>query len=193
MSICKRGHIIEYTPGSDSCRQCKKQLYLEHKARILAKKKADYAADPKKYNDKNKAWAVLNRDKTRAAVIRHYYRDIEVSRAKSRMVYANNKLRHQSYCQAWSDRNPEKVWASSAKRRSIKKEAMPSWLGWLDKILIQEKYALCQAITMQTGIKHEIDHVVPLYGDTVRGLHVPWNLQIIPEYANRSKGNKLQL
>ena len=40
------------------------------------------------------------------------------------------------------------------------------------------------------GLKfHEVDHEIPLQGKGVRGLHVPWNLRVIPRVDNLTKGN----
>lgn len=45
-------------------------------------------------------------------------------------------------------------------------------------------------MTEQTGIKYSIDHIIPLVGDNVSGLNVPWNIQVIPLLDNKIKGNR---
>jgi hypothetical protein len=79
------------------------------------------------------------------------------------------------------------VLADSAMRRAYVLNATPVWA---DKAAIKAIYAQCIETTKRTGIRHEVDHIVPLKGRQVSGLHVHWNLQVIPAIENRQKSNK---
>jgi hypothetical protein len=75
----------------------------------------------------------------------------------------------------------------SARRAGLK----TATVAFADRKEIKKIYQECAVITKNTGIRHEVDHIVPLNGKYVSGLHVHWNLQIIPATENRYKSNKV--
>lgn len=87
-------------------------------------------------------------------------------------------------------RNPHLKLAEKAKRRATKLSATPSWLTSEDFWLIREVYSISKLRTTMTGTDWEVDHIVPLQGKNVCGLHVPLNLQVITAHENRTKGNR---
>jgi hypothetical protein len=80
---------------------------------------------------------------------------------------------------------------NSAKRLAQELLALPKWLTEDDMFLIREIYELAALRSRITGIVWEVDHIIPLRGKTVCGLHVPQNLQVITRTENRKKNNKL--
>jgi hypothetical protein len=92
---------------------------------------------------------------------------------------------------AWEKLNQHKKTAYENLRRSRKKKATPSWLSSSHLAEIGYKYWLARDLKMITGEDYEVDHIIPLTNRVVQGLHVPWNLQILPADLNRKKLNKL--
>jgi 5-methylcytosine-specific restriction endonuclease McrA len=79
----------------------------------------------------------------------------------------------------------------NTKNRQRKQSAcVPAKLSKADKADIKKIYDLCRQITLLTGVKHEVDHIVPICGESVSGLHVPWNLRVITREENSKKSNK---
>ena len=84
-------------------------------------------------------------------------------------------------------RNKEKWREIKARRRVRLLQASPvldSEYLWMMK----EIYELASLRERLTGAKWEVDHIIPLQGKDVCGLHVPWNLQVITQLENRQKG-----
>ncbi len=70
-----------------------------------------------------------------------------------------------------------------------KKNATPPWV---DLAEIRKIYAEARSTSLATGIEHHVDHIIPLHGRYVRGLHVPWNLQVLPATENITKRNYIR-
>ena len=89
----------------------------------------------------------------------------------------------------WYQENLEKVNAKTAKRRAYKLQRTPHWLTEDEHWLMREAYSLAKLRDKVTGFKWHVDHIIPLQGETVSGLHIPENLQVIPGLENHSKKN----
>jgi hypothetical protein len=114
----------------------------------------------------------------------HYHRNKE----KYKAYHQNNKEKRNEYLKGWRKNNKAKICAYSAKRKSSKLQATPPWSD-LEKI--KEVYEEAQRLTELLGIKMHVDHIVPLQGELVCGLHIPSNLQILTAVENLRKSNKL--
>ena len=79
--------------------------------------------------------------------------------------------------------------ARNSARRAGLRSATPAWLTKEDWAEIRLIYRQCLKITIATGVEHHVDHVFPLNGHGICGLHVPWNLQVLPWQENQAKSN----
>lgn len=134
---------------------------------------ARYYADPEKKREMGRASYQKRRDAALAYHSKYH--------AENREVISSRR-------KAWGRDNPDKVRASSVKYSATKANATPIWA---DIKAINKIYAECVAVERKTGIPHHVDHIVPLHGKTVCGLHVHWNLRVIPATENMKKHAKL--
>jgi hypothetical protein len=127
---------------------------------ISIKKKKYYLDNRERILEKNKAYNKLNRKK--------------VSKIEAE----------------WRHNNKGRV-ASNIRRYQLSKiKRTPKWLTKDDLWLIKEAYELAALRTRMFGYPWHVDHIVPLNGKSVSGLHVIENLQVIPGVENFIKMNK---
>jgi len=115
---------------------------------------------------------------------------IQCKRITSKEDYIKNKDRYRNKHSEHYKNNKSQYRARDARRRASELNATPCWLTEEQIDYMQKVYKACQTISERTGKQHHVDHIVPLKGKNVCGLHVPWNLSIIPATMNLEKGNK---
>lgn len=123
---------------------------------------------------------------------KHYTENKDAIVAKVNAWVVANRQRHNKKCNLWAKNNPAKVNARTARRYVAKTQATPKWLTADDHWMITEAYELAKLRQRILGGTWEVDHIVPLRGKKVSGLHTPWNLRVVQANENRKKSNKFE-
>jgi hypothetical protein len=197
--------LLEGKPRSVSV-----QKYLLNKYGYQKCYRCKYVLKLEDYNKKSDKWNLLDNEckscsNARCSIYRSNNLDKELQRDRNYKVKNKEIIaekRKQRYkadptteiqkVREWQKLNSNKVNATQAKRRANKLRATPKWLTAEQLLKIKEFYTLAVHLEKQTGIKHHVDHIIPLQGITICGLHVPWNLQVLTAKNNISKGNKFE-
>ena len=104
----------------------------------------------------------------------------------------NWKQHNKTTCK-YAQRNKNKTNALAAKRRAKVLLRIPKWLTTEQQNQIKEFYSMAKELENVFPWKQHVDHIIPLQGKTVSGLHTPWNLQILSEKMNKQKSNRFEL
>lgn len=139
-------------------------------------RKQEYAKHKNKIIARVELWTQANKDK-KIAYLKQYQ--------------LTNKDKVARWKRRWEIKNPAYLCAKTAKYMARKKQACPLWLTSADFFAIEQFYIIAKEFS-KTGVPHHVDHTVPLQGKNVCGLHVPWNLQVIPAVDNIRKSNKYE-
>ena len=100
--------------------------------------------------------------------------------------YAERGGEMRAYNKQWCKANPGRVIAN-VRKFQLKQQTPP----WANIRAMQAFYAGAAELSKSTGIRHDVDHILPVRGERVSGLHVENNLQIITRDDNRRKGNRV--
>lgn len=158
------------------CIICAKK-YSKDFSEDVAKKRARYLRKREQVLEQKKEYYKKNREEIRAKQSEY------VSKNREKLLLANRQ---------WRKNNPEKARANDVKNRYNRYQAIPPWLTDEQQREINAIYRKCKMITRETGIKHHVDHIIPINGRNVCGLHIPDNLQILTASENCSKKNSFE-
>lgn len=92
---------------------------------------------------------------------------------------------------AYYEEHREYYIARAGVRRQQEAAATPAWLTSADRSGMNALYEEARRLTAETGTAYEVDHILPILGDFVCGLHVPSNLRVVTRRVNRKKRNKI--
>jgi hypothetical protein len=161
------------------------------------KKREYYLNNRDKMISLAKEWEKEHREKVtaRKRIARQNMSDEEraIYNLKTRLRYHANKDKESKRKKAYKAKNKHIVNADASKRRAAKLNRTPTWLTEFDLFKMQCFYSIAAMLSRNNQELWVVDHVIPLQGKLVSGLHVPSNLQLMRARSNESKGNKYEI
>ena len=171
---------------TSQCKACKRAHDNMHYAKLETKNSvAQYAKNRRTISDVKIAESVYKKTYNQLSYVK------EAKKLQQRVRRLNPKVNEQERVRSaeYAKQHPAQFAMKTRKRKLAKLNRTPFWLNDGQLLEMQSIYKYCASLRA-TGLDYEVDHIVPLQGRTVSGLHAPWNLQVITASANASKGNR---
>ena len=164
----------------------------ENVARL--KRKEYYLKNKESMLEQNSAWAKANVEHVRLSK-KLWVQNLSDEKRKeynekAKIRYHANKQWNSDRKKIYRSNNKHIINANSSKRRASQKS--PAWLTEFDKLKIKCIYSIASMLTRENKEPWHVDHIIPLQGKLVSGLHVPSNLWFIRGSENCQKGNKFE-
>lgn len=190
-SSCKQCHGIRTrnwrSQNADKAKRIAEDYYALNADRIKKRNRAWEQANPEKVAAKGKRKYYSNVEKHRAAALGYLDRNRPLVQQRKRERYWADRPAYLQKQREHKIRNPALFKKHDVIRRCSEKQAKPQWAN---EFFISEAYRLARLREQVCGGKWHVDHIVPLRGRTVCGLHCEANLQVIPALENQQKFNR---
>lgn len=170
-----------------TCIMCMCEIYIKNIKEITARNKKYRAENPKKVRAQKKKYRVENPKTVNAYNKKWRKENPEAVKAMDKKWADGNPEKVRAKGRKWRKNNPDKIAAKNATRRAAKLNRSPVWA---DKTAIKKIYLQAKLLGELTGVPYHVDHMVPLQGEKVSGLHVEYNLLAVPATVNLAKSNK---
>jgi uncharacterized protein (DUF924 family) len=203
---CKHGHVCERLVSQKVCIECKQKFdkgyYVKNKERLLKKVKHYAEANKDKITQYHLEYYARNQENMKKRSSKRYKEKREEISQKSKEYYQKNSKEICVRVSQYNRKNKEKIRVArkayalknsavlSAAKANRKKHVKKATPFWADMHLIKIKHKERVAMTNMTGLEHHVDHIVPLQGENVCGLHIASNMRVILARDNISKRNK---
>jgi hypothetical protein len=141
----------------------------------------------------HKAYREANAEKIAARKVEWKQANKEHVAVKNKKYAEANPEKRTQARKKWITNNPGKDTAAKALNAQLRKKRIPTWLSGDEKWMIEQAYELAALRTKLFGFQWHVDHIIPLNGKRVSGLHTPYNLQVIPAIDNLRKSNRMEI
>ena len=139
--------------------------------------------------------AYYEANKARIAAVKRAYRAANKEKiiANKRVAYLATREANLAQKREYRQANKGKINFLCSMRKKVVKQRTPMWLSPFDRLKIKCYYSVAAMLARNNKEPWHVDHIVPLQGKLVSGLHVPNNLQFLRGVDNVRKKNKFEV